>query len=274
MSKREIHMLNDFFIKHPVFTLDEFKTFHVAEENRCSRKAEAALAYYCKSGKLQRLRRSLYAVITTSVNSAEKFVPDSFLITSRMSKDAVLVHHTALEFHGRAYSVFNRFTYQTAFSNKPFAFHNDHFKAISVPAPLRKVEQANFGVISTEHRGLEVKVASLERTMVDVFNRPVYSGSWEEIWRSLESVEFFDLDLVLEYVKLLNNSTTAACVGFFLEQNKDRLLVDDKYFNALRKLRPKQPHYFDRRKKNGKLLKEWNLLVSEEIFNKSWDEIL
>jgi len=136
------------------------------------------------------------------------------------------------------------------------------------------VEQENFGVISTEHRGLEVKVASLERTLVDVFNRPVYSGSWEEIWRSLESVEFFDLDLVLEYVKLLDNSTTAACVAFFLEQNKDRLLVDDKYFDALRKLRPKQPHYFDSRQKNGKLLKDWNLLVPEEILNKSWDEIL
>ena len=259
-------MLNDFFIKHPVFTLDEFKAFHVAEENQGSRTAEAALAYYCKNGKLQRLRRGLYAL-----NSA---VPDSFLIASRMSKDAVLVHHTALEFHGRAYSVFNRFTYQTAFTNKPFTFHNYQFKAISVPAPLRKAEQANFGVINAEHKGLRVKVASLERTLVDVFNRPVYSGSWEEIWRSLESVEFFDLDLVLEYVKLLDNSTTTACVGFFLEQNKDRLLVDDKYLDALRKLRPKQPHYFDSRQKNGKLLKDWNLLVPEEILNKSWDEIL
>jgi hypothetical protein len=87
-------------------------------------------------------------------------------------------------------------------------------------------------------------------------------------------VEFFDLDIVLEYVKLLDNSTTAACVGFFLEQNKDRLLVGDKYFDALRKLYPKQPHYFDSRQKQGKLLREWNLLVPEEILNKSWDEIL
>lgn len=263
-------MLSEFFIKHLVFTLDEFKAFHAAEGNKSSRAVEGALAYYCKTGKLRRLRRGLYAV----VNSAERFVPDSFLVASRMSKDAVLVHHTALEFHGRAYSFFNRFTYQTAFGNKLFSFHNYQFKAISVPAPLRKLEKANFGVISTEHKGLEVKVASLERTLVDVFNRPVYSGSWEEIWRSLESVEFFDLDLVLEYVKLLDNSTTAACVGLFLEKNKERLLVDDKYFDALRKLRPKQPHYFDRRRQQGKLLKDWNLLVPEEILNKSWEEAL
>ncbi|MDZ7837948.1 MAG: hypothetical protein U5N58_08345 [Actinomycetota bacterium] len=29
------------------------------------------------------------------------------------------------------------------------------------------------------------------------------SGTWEEIWRSLESIEFFDLDQVLAYVLLL-----------------------------------------------------------------------
>lgn len=263
-------MLNDFFIKHPVFTLDEFKKFHLAEDNQSSRTAESALAYYCKRGKLRRLKRGLYA----SADSAERFVPDTFLIASRMAEDAVLVYHTALEFHGRAYSVFNKFTYQTAFGNKPFLFHDYQFKPTSVPAPLRKKKQANFGVTGVEYKGLEVKVSSLERTMVDVFNRPVYSGSWEEIWRSLESVEFFDLDIVLKYVRLLDNSTTAACVGFFLEQNRDRLLVDEKYFAALQKLCPKQPHYFDSRQRQGKLLKKWNLLVPEEILNKSWEETL
>jgi len=265
-------MLNDFFIKHPVFTLDEFKAFHVTGKNQSSRTAESALAYYCKTGKLQRLRRGLYAVIPTNADSVENFTPDFFLVASRLSKDAVLVHHTALEFHGRAYSVFNKFTYQTASANKLFSFYNYQFKAISVPAPLRKVKQANFGVINTEYKGLKVKVSSLERTMVDIFNRPIYSGSWEEIWRSLESVEFFDLDIVLEYVKLLDNATTTACVGFFLEQNKERLLVDNKYLDALRKRRPKQPHYFDRRQQQGKLFKDWNLLIPEEILNKSWEE--
>jgi hypothetical protein len=49
---------------------------------------------------------------------------------------------------------------------------------------------------------MELRVAGLERTLVDVLDRPDLSGSWEEIWRSLESVEFFDLDKVVEYALL------------------------------------------------------------------------
>lgn len=63
--------------------------------------------------------------------------------------------------------------------------------------------------------GVDLRVTSLERTLVDVLDRPDLSGSWEEIWRSLESIEFFDLDQVITYALLLGNATTAAKVGFF-----------------------------------------------------------
>ena len=74
---------------------------------------------------------------------------------------------------------------------------------------------------------MSLRVASLERTLVDVLNRHRYSGGWEEVWRSLESVEFFDLDRVVEYALLLDNATTVARVGFFLEQHRDTLMVDE-----------------------------------------------
>ncbi len=45
-------------------------------------------------------------------------------------------------------------------------------------------------------------------------------GGWEEIWRSLETVEFFDLDRIVEYVLLLGNATTASKVGYYLEEHR------------------------------------------------------
>ncbi len=66
-----------------------------------------------------------------------------------------------------------------------------------------------------DRRGLEVRVTGLERTLVDVLDRPYLSGTWEEIWRSFDSVDFFDLDKVVEYSILLGNAITAAKVGFF-----------------------------------------------------------
>ncbi len=111
--------------------------------------------------------------------------------------------------------------------------------------------------------------------MVDVLNRPDLSGGWEKIWRSLESVEFFDLDKVVEYVLLLGNATTAAKVGFFLEQHRDPLMIEEKHLKSLHNLRPQQPHYLDRdKRKSGRLVSEWNLAVPQEVLERTWAEVL
>lgn len=59
--------------------------------------------------KLVRVRRGLYAVVPPGA-SAESYPVDPFLLASRMAKDAVQAYHTALEFHGEAYSVYEYFT--------------------------------------------------------------------------------------------------------------------------------------------------------------------
>ena len=126
-----------------------------------------------------------------------------------------------------------------------------------------------------DRSGMEVRVTSLERTMVDVLNRPYLSGGWEEIWRSLESVEFFDLDMVVEYTLLLENATTAAKVGFFLEQHRELLMVDEKHLKSLHVLRPRQPHYLDRdKRRSGRLVSGWNLVIPIEVLERSWEEVL
>src|SRR5690606_14267053 len=125
---------------------------------------------------------------------------------------------------------------------------------------------------TVERSGLEIRVTSLERTLVDLLDRPDLGGGWEEIWRSLESVEYFDLDLVVDYVKLLANRTTAAKVGYYLQQHAEALMVEDRHLNPLRQLRPKQPHYLERGK-SGRLVRDWSLVVPESLAKKSWEEI-
>ncbi len=57
-------------------------------------------------------------------------------------------------------------------------------------------EQEFFGTTVMERAGIEFRATGLERTLVDLHARPDLGGGWEEIWRSLESVEYFDLDLI------------------------------------------------------------------------------
>jgi predicted transcriptional regulator of viral defense system len=129
--------------------------------------------------------------------------------------------------------------------------------------------------LEADRAGLVVRVASLERTLVDVLDRPDLAGSWEEIWQSLESVEFFNLDKVIEYVLMLENATTAAKVGFFLEQHREALMVEQAHLKSLQKLRPRRPHYFDRaRRKDGRLVKQWNLVIPSAVIERSWAEVI
>jgi hypothetical protein len=91
----------------------------------------------------------------------------------------------------------------------------------------------------------------------------------------LASIEFFDLDAVIGYIKLLNNATTASKTGYFLEQHKAALLVDEGYLEELKKMKPKQPHYMVRGNREGcRLVKSWNLLVPEELIHRSWSEVI
>ncbi len=263
----------DFLAKNLVFTLEEFKGFLADRGTKGPRAAESLLSYYLKSGRVTRIKRCLYAAVPRD-SDAKTFVPDPFALAAKMSPDAILVYHTALECHGRAYSVFSHFMYQTDKTFHIVSYRGWKFRPIKAPIALRHKNRTDFGILTVDRGGIDARITSLERTLVDVLDRPVYSGSWEEIWRSLESIEFFDLDRVVEYTKLLDAATTAARVGFFLEQHHDALMVEEKYLKAIEALCPRSVSYLDPRQKKGKLMKRWNLVVPEKVLNKSWEEIV
>ncbi len=157
---------------------------------------------------------------------------------------------------------------------RPLTFRSHVFRGTKFPHALFRAGKVHFAVSTAERSGQSLRVATLERTLVDVLDRPDLSGSWEEIWRSLECVEFFELDKVVEYALLLGNATTGAKVGFFLEQHREPLMVEDRHLKALHDMRPRQPHYLDRsRRKSGRLVLEWNLVVPREVLERTWTSI-
>ena len=263
-----------FFRKHPVFTGEELAKHFLSHGEVGGRAQEALLAYHRKTGRVVRVRRGLYAVIPAGAD-AESYPVDLFLVAAKLTVDAVLSYHTALEFHGRAYSLQEHFTSSASRPLSPLTFRSHVFRGTKFPQALLRAGKEHFGVSIAEHTGMELRVTSLERTLVDVLDRPDLSGSWEEIWRSLESVEFFDLDQVVEYVLLLGNATTVAKVGFFLDQHREPLMLEDHHLRSLHDLRPRQPHYLDRAKrKSGRLVSEWNLVVPREVYERTWGEVM
>jgi len=136
--------------------------------------------------------------------------------------------HGALQFHGKAHSLTRRVPFWTVTRAKPFEFRGTEFVPVPVPPLLRAL--------------------------------PDLGGGWEEIWRSLESVEFFDLDAVIEYAFKLESAVTVAKIGFYLDRLRERA--------------PRRPMYLERGKREpGKLLSRWNLVVPERILNRGWAEV-
>ncbi|MFP4166443.1 MAG: type IV toxin-antitoxin system AbiEi family antitoxin domain-containing protein [Opitutales bacterium] len=262
--------LEEWFSKRPVFTLDEVRAWLDRRYSQNERTRESLLSYHLKAGHLVRVKRGLYAVVPPG--SAPETTPvDPWLVAAKSAEDSVLAYHTALELHGKARSVFEKFYFQTSKPVRTTTFRGHRFVGVLFPKPLRERGREFFATTIMERSGIEYRATSLERTLVDLHARPDLGGGWEEIWRSLESVEYFDLDLIADYVELLSNRTTAAKVGWFLERHAEALMVEERHLERLRKLRPKQPHYMER-SRPGTLVGNWNLVVPKALFNHSGEE--
>jgi predicted transcriptional regulator of viral defense system len=264
----------DFFATHPVFTNEEFAEFLSKKDSKNVKTRESILSYYIKTGRLLRVRRGLY--LTVSRGYTPETCPfDPYLLASKIAPDSVLAYHTALDIYGKAYSVRSDLLYLTGSGSRPLEFRGQRYRGVAFPRKLTKKNLESFDVAKVERSGIDIRVTSLERTLVDVLDRPSLGGTWEEIWRSLEMVEFFDLDKVVEYAAHLGNATTAAKVGFFLEQHKSTLMPDEDHLNRLMALTPAQPHYMvNKGRKPGRFIKKWKLVVPDGIVERRWEEML
>lgn len=274
---RQIAMsILEFFDQHPVFTHDEYKQFLISHGTVNSNTQREILSYHLKKQNVVRIRRGLFASIPiSSRNAAESFSIDPYLICGKITNDAVLAYHTAFDFYGISYSLYHQFTFMSQHKIRPFSFQQMKFTCMSFPKALIEKNKTDFDVITADRQGLTIKVTSLERSIVDALDRPDYAGGWEEIWRSAAHIPILNLDKVFDYATLLDNATTFAKLGFFLEQNKNNFKVEDSLLNAIENKKPNSVHYLERSKReSGKLIKRWNLVVPDSVITQSWEEPL
>jgi predicted transcriptional regulator of viral defense system len=260
----------DFFARHAVFTREEFVGALDPQHKRSPRTLETMLSYHTRQGHLLRVRRGLYASVPRPM-TAQTLPVDPLLIVGKLATDCVISYHSALEHHGKAYSTHREHVAFSARAVNPFDFRGLRFRTVPFTRTAGRGTPIRYGFLPQERQGVVVEVTTLERTLVDVLDRPDLAGGWEEVWRSLELVEFFEIAQAVDYALRLGNRTTNAKLGFFLETHREPLMVDDKHLERLRRLRPKQPHPMDR-KLGGKLVPGWNLIVPRSILERSWEE--
>ena len=269
-----IPSFENFLDCHAVFTLEELDDFLATYRTGNTNTRKSLLSYHKKRRRVLSIRRGLYATVPKGFDE-QKYQIDPYLLASKLAADAVLSHHTALEVLGKAYSLTNKVTFFSTSKVEPLTFQDITYHRVNVQPELMILKKEDFGTKTITRKKSEIKITGFERTMVDLLSRPDLAGGWEEIWRSLESIEYFDLEMIYDYLLLLGNATAFAKIGFYLEQHKEALMVDESYLQKLEKHKPRSLHYMQRlNRKDGTLLKRWNLLVPDELINRSWGEVI
>lgn len=256
-----------FLATHSLFTRAELST---VLRGRAAATVDAHLARWKRQGRIARVKQGVF-VRLEKLGAPSHAPPDFIALASRMAPDAAVAYHTALEAHGFAQSLFERLTFITWTKAKPISFQGRRFVPARPRAVLLTANKGEQWIERLERAGIEIRVTSVERTVVDVLDRLDLAGGVEEVWRSLQSVPALDLESLEHYVAALGSGFLTAKVGFYLESRREELAVPGKLLERLRGQIPKAPTYMDRRRR-GRLVARWVLIVPEELLAGSVEE--
>src|SRR5262249_38049632 len=138
-----IMKIKEFFSAHPVFRYEEFGLFMTSLGTTRPASWRQQLAYHQKAGNLIHIRKFLYAV--RPMFGKEHWV-DPYLVASKLSLDAVIAYHTALELHGIAYTTFNEMTVLAKKQILPFIYESQRYRSARFPSALIKNGNTQFGI--------------------------------------------------------------------------------------------------------------------------------
>lgn len=253
-------MLNALIATRGLITTDDAEAFLRSNGTYTARTRDRALAALCASGDLVRVRRGLYARARPGRGS-----PDPYLLASHLATDAVLGLRTALEVRGVVVPNTARCIYFTrlASTGRGPTWCGTMMQPISHPVALVRTGKEFVETEMVDGNGAgSMRVATIERAFVDVLDRPRLTGDWPDLIHLLGAIAALNLDRVIQYLAVLDNATTAAKVGWFLERHQEQFAVSADVLNQLEGMRPRGPHYLSRTQRvSGRYVARWNLVV-------------
>lgn len=261
--------LDKFFAKYPVFHYGELRDYLSQEAPYNETTLKTLVQYHINKQHIARIYRGYYAVVS-DLKSQGTITEDPLLIAGRFADDSIIAYHSALSYHAMAYTILDKIFFLTK-KRASFEHSNLTYRAINHPSPL-KTDNYFVETKLYDRQGLDIRVTSVERTLVDCLHKPQFSGGWEEIWRAADMINFVDSQHIIDYALLLKNASTIAKLGFYLEHNQAQLNVDESTLKILEKKKPKSTHYMTKDDKYNRHVKRWNLMVPEYILNRDWEE--
>lgn len=211
-----------------------------------------------KKNAAERVKPGLFIRIPESVIlDKKKYTEDTVLIAAKASAKSFLSHYTALTIHGLAERYTTQIYVTTTKHQRDIKYHENTIKYIQINS------EKFFGYETIKYSNTKIQVSDLERTIIDVIEKPKYAGGYTEVINCLKNIDDIKYEKLTFYLKKIKNKTTIRKTGYLLEK-LNNLNPSNKTLKEIKQLSGSQDLYFDTDKK-GKYDKEWNIIVPKNI---------
>ena len=191
---------------------------------------ENHMASMVRSGKVVKIRNGLYA----QIDNLGVPLTTKFEIASKINDESFVSHHSALEYYGVANQVFNTLTVGSKRKFNDFSFDDVDYTRQAVKDYTQVIYIVTAGV----------RVATLERAVVDCIDNIDLGGGVDELLNALEQIRVLDENRLAEILQAYNKVILYQKVGFILEQYKDKYMLSDKFFADCKSHLTNQIKYF------------------------------
>lgn len=185
---------------------------------------------------------------------------DEKVIGSFISGNGAIAYWSALNYHGLTEQFPNVVFIQTSRAKKDKSISGTAYKFVKV-----KTEK----LVGINHEGYGARkyyITNLEKTIVDCFDRPEYSGGYAELIRAFNEARLAG-DKLISYCKSVNNIAATKRMGFLAEILKKKEL--DSFIRSAREMVNARYNSFDPSGSDkGEFVREWRLrlnITREEI---------
>jgi predicted transcriptional regulator of viral defense system len=135
---------------------------------------------------------------------------NEYVIGTFLVEDGVVAYWTALNLHGLTEQFPNTIFIQTTRQKKSKAIFGVLYQFIKV----RPDKMA--GIVTSGYGNLKFKITDVEKTIVDCFDLPAYSGGYTELIYALNKAKLNNTRLIA-VAKAVNNIAAIKRLGFLLE---------------------------------------------------------
>ncbi|MEM6517094.1 MAG: hypothetical protein AAF688_12990 [Bacteroidota bacterium] len=184
------------------YELDIF-TFKELVEIKAFREfdVQQTLEVLVKSNFLKRIEKGKYCMFNFS---------DEYVIASKLVSDGVIAYWSALNLHGLTEQFSTTVFVQTTKLKRAKTVFGVPYQFVKI-LPRKKL-----GIITQGYGNHQYYVTDPEKTIVDCFDLPQYSGGWAELMRAVGEGNF-DQYKFIEYCKAVKNIAATKRLAFIIE---------------------------------------------------------